>query len=640
MEESSSLKLIIEKGPREGETLEYPSGTVVKIGRVVRGNTIGIKDAGISSKHICIQFDHELCRWCLSDLDSSNGTILNGQSLKPYVPSGLNDGDCIKIGELTSILVKIGVEEATIRSERKPRRQGKSGAGAGAVVESERSGLGLGLDGDLGKSAPMEKRNLRSRAKKSVDLKNEVESLSSKRTLRSSKKEEKVSFIPTLNQIPEDLNLDERKATDLIVPIEGKKTQGRGKGGRKRKLTVQIPQDTDIVVPIDVKKTGRGRKVLPVDPLENIQNSVLEENLNKAEESLRAQGAYEAKDSACDEYPVDQLENVENSGLEGNLDTTNESAQDLVAEKLVLMQEGCQGKEAIVDRSSLKGSSEVAHQVHVDKGKEVVEELEYRRDGCEDLVKGIGPDSSHWLDLEKMTLGEFFDCLKVQLPKEMYDKSEKILSHLKENARKCHEFRLQKSEKGEEYSSYIPVVSIGSLVFYGIDARLLVDHAHGVQIHDTNTRQSFGVANQDEKSPGPGTSTLAVKIEVDDQLVAQNGNFGENMAEDGSAMEGETTVTYADVNQQKMSPQFDTEQVVIKVEVDDQPVAENENSDGNIAEEERAGRLQIVAIHRDENQLLASISYMLPPATILQIPKKFRVIMRTNPPLLERIFTT
>ncbi|KAI3669378.1 hypothetical protein L6452_40612 [Arctium lappa] len=498
MEESSSLKLIIEKGPREGETLEYPSGTVVKIGRVVRGNTIGIKDAGISSKHICIQFDHELCRWCLSDLDSSNGTILNGQSLKPYVPSGLNDGDCIKIGELTSILVKIGVEETTIRSERNPRRQGKSGAGA--VVESKRSGLGLGLDGDLGKSAPMEKRNLRSRAKKSVDLKNEVESLSSKRTLRSSKEEEKVSFIPTLNQIPEDLNLDERKATDLIVPIEGKKTQARGKGGRKRKLPVQLPQDTDIVVPIDGKKTRRGRKVLPVDPLENVQNSGLEENLNKAEESLRAQEAYEAKDSACDEYPVDQLENVENSGLEGNLDTTNESAQDLVAEKLVLMQEGCQGKQAIVDRSSLKGSSEVAHQVHVDKGKEVVEELEYRRDGCEDLVKGIGPDSSHWLDLEKMTLGEFFDCLKVQLPKEIYDKSEKILSHLKENAQKCHEFRLQKSEKGEalKFLKSIRATFLLYLLALWFFMELMPEFWLTMLMEskstDTNTRQSFGVA--------------------------------------------------------------------------------------------------------------------------------------------------
>ncbi|XP_024978446.1 FHA domain-containing protein At4g14490-like [Cynara cardunculus var. scolymus] len=460
MEESSTstLKLMIEKGPREGETLQYPSGIVVKIGRVVRGNTIGIKDVGISSKHICIKFDNELCRWALSDLDSSNGTILNGQSLRPYVPAGLKDGDCIKIGELTSILVRIGVE-ATIRSERKPRRQGKSGAGAGAgaaaVVKSERSGLGLGLelDGNLGKNAveaPVEKRNLRTRAKKAVDLKNEVESLSSKRILRSSRKEEKVSFVPTLNEIPEGLNLEETKATDLIVPVESKKTRER-----KRKLPVQLPQDPDSVVPIDGRKTRKGRKGLPVEPLENVQNSGLDDNLNKAEESVRVdaaeqpkstQGAYEAKEAACDKYPVDPLENVENSGMERNLDTTNGSAQDLVAEKLVLMHEGCEGKEAAVDRSSPKGSSELAHQVHVDKGKEVAEELEYRQNGCEDLVKDIGSDSSQWLDLEKMTLGEFFDCLKGQLPKEIYEKSEKILSHLKENARKCHEFRLQRNE--------------------------------------------------------------------------------------------------------------------------------------------------------------------------------------------------
>ncbi|KAL4554075.1 hypothetical protein LXL04_039802 [Taraxacum kok-saghyz] len=120
-----SLQLKIDKGPRAGEHLEYASGSVVQIGRLVRGNTIGIKDAGISSKHISMEFDNQVSKWNLTDLDSSNGTLLN-----PNI-----------------------------------ERQGKSGAPAAAAVES---GLGLGLDADLGENA-VQKRILRPRAKKVAD---------------------------------------------------------------------------------------------------------------------------------------------------------------------------------------------------------------------------------------------------------------------------------------------------------------------------------------------------------------------------------------------------------------------------------------------------------------------------------------
>ncbi|KAL4555127.1 hypothetical protein LXL04_037738 [Taraxacum kok-saghyz] len=111
--ECSILKLKIDKGPRAGEHLEYASGSLVQIGRLVRGNTIGIKDAGISSKHISIEFDNQVSKWNLTDLDSSNG---------------------------------------------------KSGAPAAAVE----SGLGLGLDADLGENA-VQKRILRPRAKRVAD---------------------------------------------------------------------------------------------------------------------------------------------------------------------------------------------------------------------------------------------------------------------------------------------------------------------------------------------------------------------------------------------------------------------------------------------------------------------------------------
>ncbi|PWA54484.1 SMAD/FHA domain-containing protein [Artemisia annua] len=105
---STNIKLIIEKGPKEGESIEYKSTKLIKIGRVVRGNTFQIKESGISSNHISIHFDFN--KWMLTDLDSSNGTFLNGEKLEPGVPTPLNDADCIKIGELTSIVVKIGMK--------------------------------------------------------------------------------------------------------------------------------------------------------------------------------------------------------------------------------------------------------------------------------------------------------------------------------------------------------------------------------------------------------------------------------------------------------------------------------------------------------------------------------------------------
>ncbi|KAF5738579.1 FHA domain-containing protein [Tripterygium wilfordii] len=51
------LKLLMLQGPREGETLEFGVRSTVRVGRVVTGNNVTIKDAGISSKHVFIGFE-------------------------------------------------------------------------------------------------------------------------------------------------------------------------------------------------------------------------------------------------------------------------------------------------------------------------------------------------------------------------------------------------------------------------------------------------------------------------------------------------------------------------------------------------------------------------------------------------------
>ncbi|XP_010485484.1 PREDICTED: ABC transporter F family member 4-like [Camelina sativa] len=98
------LKLEFTQGPRAGDSLGFKPGSTIRIGRVVRGNEIAIKDAGISTKHLRIVSDSSE-NWIIQDLGSSNGTILNSESIDPDTPVNLSHGDEIKLGEYTSIVV-------------------------------------------------------------------------------------------------------------------------------------------------------------------------------------------------------------------------------------------------------------------------------------------------------------------------------------------------------------------------------------------------------------------------------------------------------------------------------------------------------------------------------------------------------
>ncbi|CAN6889181.1 unnamed protein product, partial [Brassica oleracea] len=59
-------------------------GSTIRIGRIVRGNEIAVKDAGVSTKHLRIVSDSK--NWIVHDLGSSNGTILNSKTLDSDTP--------------------------------------------------------------------------------------------------------------------------------------------------------------------------------------------------------------------------------------------------------------------------------------------------------------------------------------------------------------------------------------------------------------------------------------------------------------------------------------------------------------------------------------------------------------------------
>ncbi|KAL7177726.1 hypothetical protein ACSBR2_030986 [Camellia fascicularis] len=317
-EEASTLKLIMEKGPREGETLEYRPGSVIRIGRVVRGNTFAIKDAGISSKHLLIE--SKSGKWVVTDLDTSNGTVLNGSPLQPLSPSDLGDGDTIKFGEYTSIKVKIEVKGDDNRLRRNPRnraaKEEEESCGVGVVAEKPNLSsigdcgtLGLGFDGQLVNKTEVAAENKRRRGPprrgKAVnteiqerlcevenigaELGKEVVVVEEKNRRPGRPRKGKV-----LKSVPEEslCEIVEVEKLDNAGPIEPKQGRQRQVSTRrtcnsKKEANSSLDgngcQELDPSAQIVDKKTGGGMRD---EPLKSVENEVLEERGDVKESNL------------------------------------------------------------------------------------------------------------------------------------------------------------------------------------------------------------------------------------------------------------------------------------------------------------------------------------------------------------------
>ena len=81
-------------GP-EGSRQQELSAGLLTIGRQV-GNDLLLDNAQVSRSHARIACTQASCQ--ITDLDSSNGTYLNGEKLAPQVPVDLNPGDILRIG--------------------------------------------------------------------------------------------------------------------------------------------------------------------------------------------------------------------------------------------------------------------------------------------------------------------------------------------------------------------------------------------------------------------------------------------------------------------------------------------------------------------------------------------------------------
>ncbi len=86
------LSLVVVDGKEKGETFALPGKQRVKIGRAV-GSDLKLSDGKISREHCLVEAvrDHHI----IIDLESSNGTVVNGERIKKTV---LKEGDYIRLG--------------------------------------------------------------------------------------------------------------------------------------------------------------------------------------------------------------------------------------------------------------------------------------------------------------------------------------------------------------------------------------------------------------------------------------------------------------------------------------------------------------------------------------------------------------
>ena len=105
---STSSHLLIQAGPDKGRTFEVPPGGVLRLGRA-SGNDIALADPILSRHHCRLDHDTE-GRLRVTDLDSANGTLVNGKAVSTML---LKTGDQILIGD-TLIVVSPGAPAAQL----------------------------------------------------------------------------------------------------------------------------------------------------------------------------------------------------------------------------------------------------------------------------------------------------------------------------------------------------------------------------------------------------------------------------------------------------------------------------------------------------------------------------------------------
>jgi serine/threonine protein kinase len=88
-------RFLLQNGPMAGRAFRFHQD-LTTIGRT-NGNDLIISGRTVSRRHARLWFDGG--HWFLADMQSANGTLVNGARLQPNQPVALNDGDKINFGD-------------------------------------------------------------------------------------------------------------------------------------------------------------------------------------------------------------------------------------------------------------------------------------------------------------------------------------------------------------------------------------------------------------------------------------------------------------------------------------------------------------------------------------------------------------
>ena len=107
---ASRQTIVIEvvKGPSKGKVYRAgPNQNQLSVGRT-KASLVHVKSPGVSEKHAEVVWSPEKTAWCIRDVGSSNGTVVNGEQLEPEtLVRPLKDGDRVKLGLQSELLIQV-----------------------------------------------------------------------------------------------------------------------------------------------------------------------------------------------------------------------------------------------------------------------------------------------------------------------------------------------------------------------------------------------------------------------------------------------------------------------------------------------------------------------------------------------------
>ncbi|KAI4382676.1 hypothetical protein MLD38_008612 [Melastoma candidum] len=471
VESSPAITLEIAKGPRDGETFTYYPSTnpVVRIGRLVRGNTLAIKDSGISSKHLILQFDPDSCKWVLTDLDSSNGTFLNGSSARIEPGKGyvIRDGDSVKIGECTDFVCKFcgggGIEESCDGGgraglRRNPRRRGALGEGKDGVRVLGEIGDGNGVgegSGVLEEKCPPVRRKGQRKGGGVVEAKGKENS----EVIMASESRK-------FGKLKEEMNLQERKRKQLgenpeIVVEESK----RRRGGRKDNVLtgvviktehldepieverLQVVEDVAVAARASTRRTrGAKKEEKSLDMVLENDGSVHGDEMvvnTKTRTGLRSQRRIGKNVRVVDES--ERLDVIEEVGGDASENKESKDIQDSIRDGEI---EPARDLPAGNGESCDIDEEKECVDPSIQKGSTACDNTGVRNEtGSEAKVDAMMTDQTP--DLSQITVREWLDWLEVNLPKQIIAETEKLIAEMRSKAQRVKEYRAEQMMKRE-----------------------------------------------------------------------------------------------------------------------------------------------------------------------------------------------